>query len=292
MSDTTAIVKKAGEVFKNGFIEYSEINIECPTHGIFRGKPYSLSLAHGHKGNVNYPECPKCVEEREAKEAIETAEREREMARQRYEKWMKQMNIGKRYWDTRFDIFDDYTDELKRYLITAVNFARNPEGKLVMLGENGSGKTHLAVSILKITGGVIYTAYEIGILLKKSYDGENREWEVLEELCETKLLVIDEIGRTKGSDWELNWLSHIINKRHENMKPLILISNRHLNYDCPEGSEGCPHCMEKYFDNDVISRIIEDGLIMKFTVDDYRKRKGQEYREQKKIEATQGNRNE
>jgi DNA replication protein DnaC len=289
MSDTTAaVVKKAGDVLKSGIIEYPEIDIKCPIHGTFRGKPYSFSWTPEHKGNINYPECPKCVEESEAKKAIETAERERELAKQRHERRMKSMNIGKRYWDTKFEVFDDYADELKRHLITAVNFARNPEGKLVMLGENGSGKTHLAVSILKITGGVIYTAYEIGMLLKKSYDGVNKEWEILEELCETKLLVIDEIGRTKGQDWELNWLSHIINKRHENLKPLILISNRHLSYDCPEGPEGCSHCLEKYFDNDVISRIIEDGLIMKFTVDDYRKRKGQEYRELKKIEAAQG----
>jgi len=166
----------------------------------------------------------------------------------------------------------------KRFLKIAENYAAAPNGKLVMLGNNGTGKTHLAVSVLKQTGGIIYTVFEINVKIRQSYNGTSKEWEVLQELCETKLLVIDEIGRTKGSDFELNWISHVINKRHENMLPLILISNRHLSSDCPLGKEGCPNCLEKYFDNDVISRLIEDGIVMKFTGDDYRKKAGEVFR--------------
>jgi len=283
MSDTgTAIVKTIGEKLNDWFTEYPEEDITCPVHGIYRGKPYSVKNGHD---SISYPECPMCIEEQKAREALVEAERERERIKKANEKKMNRMNIGRRYWETKFDIFEDYTNELKQHVITAVNFARNPTGKLVMLGPNGTGKTHLAISILKMTGGVIYTTYEIGLMLRQTYKGESQEYDVLKDLCETEMLVIDEIGRSKGSDWELNWLSHIINKRHENMRPLILISNRHLTYDCPKGEDGCDHCLEKYFDNDVISRIIEDGLIMKFTCDDYRKRKGQEYRELKKIEA-------
>jgi DNA replication protein DnaC len=93
---------------------------------------------------------------------------------------------------------------------------------------------------------------------------------MLKELCEKPLLVINEIGRTKSSDFELNWLSYVINKRHENMLPLVLISNRHLMENCAEGEKGCQKCLENFFDNDVISRIIEDGLVIKFTGGDYR----------------------
>jgi DNA replication protein DnaC len=108
-------------------------------------------------------------------------------------------------------------------------------------------------------------------MLKRSYGEKfNREWKILGKLCETPLLVIDEIGRTKGMDWEMNWLSHVFNKRHANCRPTILISNRHLMSDCPEGAKGCPKCLESFFDNDVISRIVEDGIVMKFAGEDYR----------------------
>ena len=238
--------------------ELHEKTMICPLHGGYTFNPLV------YNGSVIYAGCPECVKIREEKESAGT--------RPEYDR-LKDMNIGLAYLETCFDNFDACNGSLQTHLKTAANFARNPCGKLVMLGSNGTGKTHLAVSVLKQTGGVIYTAFEIGAMLRRSYNGDSKEWEMLKELCEVKLLVIDEIGRTKGSDWELNWLSHVINKRHENHRPLILISNRHLEYDCPLDGKDCKHCLENYFDNDVISRIIEDGLVMKFDSEDYRYKK-------------------
>jgi DNA replication protein DnaC len=272
--------KKVGKMLKPAFQELSEQFFECPIHGIYHGKPFKFSLFKDVNIPIVNPECPKCAAEREAREA---AEKERRNKAQELD-LLKAMNIGRRYWDTGFENFSAHTDELKRNLKAAENFAKNPDGKLVMLGENGTGKTHLAVSILKKTGGIIYTAYEIGVMIRRSYGGYSQEWEILKELCEVKMLIIDEIGRSKGESWELNWMSHIINKRHENMMPLVLISNRHLRHDCPQGEAGCEKCLEKFFDNDVISRIVEDGIVLRFTGADYRRRTGEEYRNQKRAE--------
>jgi DNA replication protein DnaC len=85
------------------------------------------------------------------------------------------------------------------------------------------------------------------------------------------MLVIDEIGRSKASDFELNWLSYVIDKRHENYRPLVFISNKHLKDDCPHG--GCPDCLQNFMGNDILSRITENGLIMEFTGEDYRYKK-------------------
>jgi len=237
------------------YYELPEKTMTCPLHGDYSFDPVFFD------GRVHYFDCPICLE---LKEKWKTAEEENP----KYEKRLKKMNIGLIYRDSGFNNFNAYSPELKTHLKTTENFTLSPVRKLVMLGNNGAGKTHLAVSVLKQTGGVIYTAFEIGVMLRRSYNGDSKEWEVLNNLCEINLLIIDEIGRSKGSDWELNWLSHVINKRHENLLPLILISNRHLGLDCPE--RGCKNCLENYFDNDVISRIIEDGVIMKFTGDDYR----------------------
>jgi DNA replication protein DnaC len=240
----------------------------CEKHGDYAGEIVTL-----HSGAVSMkinPQCPQCQSEIDEKNALQNALEENRK--------MKNMNVGKGNLNIDFSTFSAYTPELKRHLEAAQEFARNRNGKkLVMLGGNGTGKTHLAISILRQTGGLIYTTYEIGVNLRASYNKKNGEWKVFNELCETPLLAIDEIGRTKGGDFEINWISHVINKRHENLLPVILISNRHLMDDCPnielDGKRGCQKCLENYFDNDVLSRIVEDGVIMKFTGEDYRYKK-------------------
>jgi DNA replication protein DnaC len=109
-------------------------------------------------------------------------------------------------------------------------------------------------------------------MLQQSYskEGGTRQYEIEQELCTVPMLVIDEIGRTKGGRWEEEWMSYVVNKRHENLRPLILMSNKHLKEDCP--SKGCPDCLQNWIGNDILSRIIEDGLVMEFTGEDYREK--------------------
>jgi DNA replication protein DnaC len=94
------------------------------------------------------------------------------------------------------------------------------------------------------------------------------------ELARLPLLAIDEIGRTKGGDAEANWLSYIIDKRHVRGLPLILISNKHAHSDCPNQSEDkvCADCLEYYIGEDIMSRLCDGGVMLKFSGADYRKR--------------------
>ena len=258
------------EAVKSAGVEYlPERDYECPRHGRYTESPVRIGL-----DVIFSPPCPACA----AEEAVLLAEagrerREREAAEAR-EKRLAGLNIGKRLWDESFETFDAYTPELKRHQKVCAAFARNHRGrKLVMLGKNGTGKNHLAASILKITGGRVYTVFEIELLLRRSYSGELREGDVYDMLCGTPVLVIDEIGRHKTGDWEMNFMSYVINKRHENLMPAVFISNKHLGEDCPRGAAGCPDCLHHFLGNDVLSRITEDGEIMYFTGEDYRRRK-------------------
>lgn len=260
-----------GDVKKISDLSHVELLPEreyiCPRHGAYWGQPMKTGFCE----IIISPTCGECEKEMEA--VIESApERDSESR-------LEAMGIGKLYYNSDFTNFDAYTAELKCYAGIAENFANNPSGKLVMLGENGTGKTHLAVAILKAAGGVMHTMYEIGVMLRDSYSEGSNEKQTLKALCGHDLLVIDEVGRTKGGNWELDWMSHIVNTRHAAQKPLILISNRHLKQNCPGG--GCDKCLENFFDNDVISRITEDGIVMRFTGEDYRKRTGAAWRESK-----------
>jgi DNA replication protein DnaC len=258
-------VKKIGEVMGQEVLPEQEY--ECPKHGKYVVSQVKLDFMN----RIINPGCPQCKKEERILREAEAKEKKEKEIQIEQEQRLTELNIGKRFWGSSFETFDAYTDELKHHLQICVDFSYHHNGrKLIMLGNNGTGKNHLAASILKITGGVIHTVYEIELMLHQSYSGEIQEWKVLDNLCKTEMLIIDEIGRTKGGEWELNWLSHVINKRHENLLPLVLISNNHLKENCPRGESGCPYCIQNYVGNDVLSRIIEDGLIMEFTGEDYR----------------------
>jgi DNA replication protein DnaC len=244
------------------------VKLICPKHGEYTGEAVKIKIPGIKEGETN-PECPVCQKESEAEELRRNEERAR---RETIQKW-RSMNIDEKYHDATFDNFNAYNDELREYLDICRAFAENPDGKLVMIGKNGNGKTYLAVSILKKMGGVIYTAADIAINIRSTYNGgESSEKDVFDELTTVPLLVIDEVEKIKESEWKNYWMSHVIGKRYNRMLPLIIIANCHMQKDCTEKVKPCCDCLEYHLENDVISRIIEDGIIMKFNSGDYRRK--------------------
>jgi DNA replication protein DnaC len=240
------------------------ITLQCQKHGEYTGAAVIICPP----GKKEVSECPACRKEIDA----EKLRQKDEQAKQHLiQKW-RSMNIDDKYYESTFDNFDAYNDELRKYLEICRSFSENPDGKLIMLGKNGNGKTHLAVSVLKKLGGVIYTAFEIGVNLRQSYNGDTKEHEVFDELCTVPLLVIDEVEKIKDSESKQNWMSHVIGKRYNRMLPIIIIANCHTQKDCTEQKKPCPYCLEYHLESDVISRIIEDGIIMKFNSGDYRRK--------------------
>jgi len=239
------------------------VTLQCPKHGEYTDEVLIVKLP-GVKEREENPVCPMCLAEkpRKSKEQIRL---------DAIHRW-RSMNIDDKYFDSTFDNFNAYNDELRDYLKICRAFAEKPDGKLVMLGKNGTGKTHLAISVLKELGGAIYTAFEIGVNLRQSYNGKTNEHEVFSKLCSVPLLVIDEVEKIKDTESKQNWMSYVIGKRYNKMLPLIIIANCHTQKDCTEQNKPCPYCLEYHLESDVISRIIEDGIIMKFGSEDYRRR--------------------
>lgn len=243
-------------------------------------------MAHCEKHNIDYePQertigsftlkigCPECQREHD-----EELEREDIEARQRDNiAAFEAMNIEPLFYDATFDSFIDSTPELKRAKEVVQKLVEGEIQQIVMSGRNGTGKTHLAVAALKEKGGKIFSMYEIATRIRATYTAraDEDELQVVDELARLPLLVIDEMGRTKGSDAETNWLSYIIDKRHSRGLPTILISNKHVRKYCPvDKKAGCKDCLENYLDNDVMSRINEGGILLQFTGEDWRKKGG------------------
>jgi DNA replication protein DnaC len=78
------------------------------------------------------------------------------------------------------------------------------------------------------------------------------------------------MGRSKGSKAEEDFLSQIIDNRHASYLPLIMITNKHLIANC--NKHGCLDCLENYLSENMISRLTQDGIILNFSGEDWRRK--------------------
>ena len=108
------------------------------------------------------------------------------------------------------------------------------DGGLLYLGTCGVGKTHLAVAVLKalllkgLPGGGLF--YDFRDLLKEIQDSYNpkthtSELKVLAPVHNAEVLVLDELGASKPTEWVQETMTHIINKRYNDKRTTIFTSN-------------------------------------------------------------------
>jgi DNA replication protein DnaC len=242
----------------------------CKKHGNFTGE---MLYCGGQTYGPFCPECEKEFEEEQKKqEEQKILDKIAEEEKRRIYK-LEKMNIEPAYQYASFDAFITTSDELRHNAEKVRDLVKGDIKKIVMTGKNGTGKTHLACASLHILGGKIMTMYEISTTIRASYtrDAGETELQIVDGYARLPLFVIDEIGRTKGGDVEANWLSYIIDKRHVRDLPTILISNKHTRKNC--GQNGCADCLENYIGEDIMSRLCENGVLLKFSGDDWRKKR-------------------
>lgn len=264
-SACNSLIETAKEVEKDN--RHEIVEDECPKHG---KQQFLVMFFNGSEFRRFCPECGREAEEQEEKiKAEEEAIRQEEDRIRR----IKAANIEPAFENASLDTFIAITDEQKHNLEKVRALVSGEIKKIVMTGKNGTGKTHLACAAIHALGGKIMTMYEISATIRATYspNAQYDEISLVDGYARIPLFVIDEIGRTKGSDTEANWLSYIIDKRHVRCLPTILISNKHTRKTCP--NNGCSDCLENYIGEDIMSRLCEDGILLKFTGEDYRKRR-------------------
>jgi DNA replication protein DnaC len=103
---------------------------------------------------------------------------------------------------------------------------------LLLMGPCGVGKTHLATSIIHglIEKGVPCLFYEFGALLRQIQESYNAlaqtsEMKVIAPVFEAEVLVLDELGASKPTDWVRDTMMQIINSRYNDRKLTLFTTN-------------------------------------------------------------------
>ncbi len=124
---------------------------------------------------------------------------------------------------------------LRRVYDTCQDFARNPQGWLVLTGTYGCGKTHLAAAIAnaRMDWGEPAIFVVVPDLLDhlRSTFGPNsdvRYDELFEQVRSAGLLVLDDLGTQSSTPWAQEKLFQLLNHRYNAQLPTVITTNQQL----------------------------------------------------------------
>ncbi|MGD0101438.1 MAG: ATP-binding protein [Acidobacteriota bacterium] len=190
--------------------------------------------------------CPKCSGS--GWEPIEGGVRRcRCMESARFERLIADARIPKRYEHCDLDSYVPTHDSQKKAKIYVQRFLdKYPQidTGLLFLGTCGVGKTHLSVALLKqvmVTtgdGGLFYDFRDLLREIQASWNSvsQTSELDVLRPVLEAKVLVLDELGANKPTEWVRDTIAHIINCRY-NEKKLTIFTSNYLDTPSKQGEE-------------------------------------------------------
>lgn len=208
----------------------------CHIHGEFKKWTRKLAMMATLKAETI---CPICAQEKVNLVKQKIADEKIIKKENEIKKLLGWAEIPKRFESCSFDNYIPCNKSAERNLRICKAYADKWQdrlkngGGMVMVGLPGTGKNHLAVSIMK----EIIANHQDYVLLTSvnkiirefrstwSKDSDKHEDDVIAKFSEPSLLVIDEVGVQYGSDSEKLIIFEIINNRYEEMLPTILISN-------------------------------------------------------------------
>jgi len=155
----------------------------------------------------------------------------------RFERLLANANIPSRYEHCELDNFDNWSRTTEIARVAAEKFVSEypmpqPFG-LLFMGPQGIGKTHLAVGIIKklirqkSIPCLFCTFPELLKEIQNSYNPntQSSEMRILEPILDTQVLVLDELGAQKPSDWVRDQVAYVLNYRYNENKVTIITTN-------------------------------------------------------------------
>ncbi len=115
-----------------------------------------------------------------------------------------------------------------------LDWMKKKENFLVFLGSPGTGKTYFSAAILNYFWEkgeeVCYTtAIHFIQKIQQAIQVDQNQYYIVQNFAEKDILIIDDIGIGKVSEWYVEMIFEIIDLRYNSLKPTIITSN--LNFD-------------------------------------------------------------
>ena len=112
-----------------------------------------------------------------------------------------------------------------------IEWSKNPNTGLLLQGDIGRGKTYSACAVMikmlrdgTAKNGMFVTCDGLFSNIKAEF-GKRDQGSTLSRACNTNLLILDDVGKERLTEWSQPILFQIINERSNNMLPTIITTN-------------------------------------------------------------------